>query len=225
MKILIIEDEPGLREGMKDYLIDAGNVCEAASDFYEAIQKIQLYRYDCIILDITLPGGSGLQVLEMLKHDKLPDGVLIVSAKNALPDRLSGLKLGADDYLTKPFHLSELLARVEAIVRRRSFNGSPFLEFNEIRIDLDGKQVTVNGKAVHLSRRDYMLLLYLIANKNKIVSKNAIAEHLWGDDIDMVDRYDFIYTHIKNLRRKLMDAGCKDYIQSAYGMGYKFSDK
>ncbi len=225
MKILIIEDEPGLREGMRDYLTDAGNICETASGFYEAIQKIQLYRYDCIILDIMLPGGSGLQVLEMLKHDKLPDGVLIVSAKNALPDRLSGLKLGADDYLTKPFHLSELLARVEAIVRRRAFDGSPFLEFNEIRIDLDGKQVSVKGKAVRLSRRDYMLLLYLIANKSKIVSKNAIAEHLWGDDIDMADRYDFIYTHIKNLRKKLMDAGCKDYIQSAYGMGYKFSDK
>ena len=223
MKILIIEDEEGLREGMKEYLVNAGHICETASDFYGAIQKIQLYRYDCIILDITLPGGSGLQILEMLKHDKLPDGVLIVSAKNALPDRLSGLRLGADDYLTKPFHLSELLARVEAIVRRRSFNGNPILEFNEIKVDLDGKQVMVNGNAIRLSRREYLLLLYLIANKNKIVSKNAIAEHLWGDDIDMADSYDFIYTHIKNLRRKLLEAGGKDYIQSAYGMGYKFS--
>lgn len=224
MKLLIIEDEQGLREGMKEYLVNAGNVCETASDYYTAIQKVQLYRYDCIVMDISLPGGSGLQLLQMLKQGQVPDGVLIVSAKNALPDRISGLRLGADDYLTKPFHLSELLARIEAIVRRRTFNGNPVLEFNEISIDLDGKQVKVNNAPVRLSRREYMLLLYLIANKNKIISKNAIAEHLWGDDIDMADSYDFIYSHIKNLRRKLIEAGCKDYIQSAYGMGYKFSE-
>lgn len=225
MKILIVEDEPGLREGMRDYLTTAGNVCEAVADFYTAAQKINLYRYDCIVLDITLPGGNGLDVLQSIKQENLPDGVLIVSAKNSLDDRLSGLRLGADDYLTKPFHLSELLARVEAIVRRRSFNGSQFVEFREIKADLEGKQVTIHNSPVRLSKREYHLLLYLIANKGKIISKNAIAEHLWGDDIDMADSFDFIYTHIKNLRKKLVDAGAGDYIHSAYGMGYKFSDQ
>lgn len=224
MKILIVEDEPGLRESIQDYFSDGGNVCEAVNDYATALQKINIYRYDCIILDITLPGGSGLDILETLKINQHPDGVLIVSAKNSLDDRLQGFDLGADDYLTKPFHLSELKARVMAIVRRKSFEGNRMVVFNEIGMDLPAQQVTVNGTAVKLTKKEYALLLYFIANKGKVVSKNAIVEHLWGDEIDLSDNFDFLYSHIKNLRKKIMDAGGKDYIHSAYGMGYKFSD-
>ncbi|MBL4677405.1 MAG: response regulator transcription factor [Mucilaginibacter sp.] len=224
MKVLVIEDEPGLRDSIRDYFTEGGNICETANDFESAIQKINLYRYDCILLDITLPNGSGLDILESLKANHHPDGVLIISAKNSLDDRLHGLDLGADDYLTKPFHLSELKARVMAIVRRKSFNGNREIIFNEITVDLLAKQVEVSHTPVKLTKKEYALLLYFIANKGKVISKNAIAEHLWGDEIDISDNFDFIYSHIKNLRKKLMDAGSGDYIQSTYGMGYKFSD-
>lgn len=224
MKLLVVEDERGLRDSMRDYLAEAGNICETASDYGSALQKINLYRYDCVILDITLPGGNGLNVLQAIKEQNYPDGVLIVSAKNSLSDRLAGLNFGADDYLTKPFHLSELMARVSAIVRRRTFNGAQRVDFREIHVDLVAMQTYVFETPIKLTKKEYALLLYLIANKGKIVSKNAVAEHLWGDDVDMSDNFDFIYSHIKNLRKKLMDAGSRDYIQSAYGMGYKFTD-
>lgn len=223
MKLLVVEDEAGLRESIHDYFTDAGSVCEAVADYPTALQKINMYRYDCVILDITLPHGSGLELLKDLKKQRYADGVLIISAKNSLDDRLEGLDLGADDYLTKPFHLSELRARVMAIVRRKSFNGEQIIEFNEIRVDVLAKNVSVNNEAIKLTKREYGLLVYFMANKGKVISKNALAEHLWGDGIDMADNFDFIYSHIKNLRKKLMDAGCKDYIQSAYGMGYKFT--
>jgi len=204
VKLLVVEDETGLRDGIRDYFTDAGDICETASDHPEALQKINVYRYDCIILDISLPHGNGLELLQVLKRNRYPDGVLIVSARNSLDDRLQGLDLGADDYLTKPFHLSELRSRVMAIVRRKSFDGNHLVVFHELHLDL---------------------LLYFIANKSKVISKNALAEHLWGDGIDLSDNFDFIYSHIKNLRKKLMDAGSRDYIQSAYGMGYKFTDQ
>lgn len=224
MKLLVIEDETGLRDSIRDYFTDAGNICETVADYTAALQKINVYRYDCIILDITLPNGDGLDILQTLKQKRYPDGVLIVSAKNSLDDRLKGLDLGADDYLTKPFHLSELRARVTAIVRRKSFDGNHSVVFNEIQVDLLAKSVTVHQQPVKLTKREYALLLYFMANKGKVISKNALAEHLWGDEIDLSDNFDFIYSHIKNVRKKFIDAGGKDYIQSAYGMGYKFSD-
>lgn len=224
MKLLVIEDETGLRDSIRDYFTDAGDICETANDYTSALQKINIYRYDCIILDITLPHGNGLDLLQSLKQNRYPDGVLIVSAKNSLDDRLKGLDLGADDYLTKPFHLSELRARVMAIVRRKSFDGNHLVVFNEIQMDLLAKSVTVHDQSIKFTKREYALLLYFIANKGKVISKNALAEHLWGDEIDMADNFDFIYSHIKNVRKKLVDAGSKDYIQSAYGMGYKFTD-
>jgi DNA-binding response OmpR family regulator len=225
MKILIIEDEKGLRESIEEYFTEAGNVCETASNYSEAMAKVNVYRYDCILLDITLPGGSGIQILKDIKQNNHPDGVLIISAKNSLDDRLEGLDLGADDYLVKPFHLSELRARVTAIIRRKTFSGNNILQFHELAIDLLAKSVKANSQTVKLTRKEYALLLYFIANKGKVVSKNAIAEHLWGDGIDMANNFDFIYSHIKNLRKKLMEAGSNDYIQAAYGMGYKFTDQ
>lgn len=223
MKILIVEDEQGLRESIEEYFAGEGNICETATTYAAALAKINMYRYDCILLDITLPGGNGIEILKNLKASNHADGVLIISAKNSLDDRLEGLNLGADDYLVKPFHLSELKARVMAIVRRKTYNGRNLLVFNEISIDLMAKEVKVGDLAVKFTRKEYALLLYFIANRGKVVSKNAIAEHLWGDGIDMANNFDFIYSHIKNIRKKLVEAGCRDYIQAAYGMGYKFT--
>ena len=224
MKILVIEDEQGLRESIEEYFTEAGNICETAADYATALTKVNLYRYDCILLDITLPGGNGIDLLKIIKENNYSDGILIISAKNSLDDRLEGLDLGADDYLVKPFHLSELKARVTAIIRRKTYNGSNILTFNEITIDLLGKEVKVGKQSIKFTRKEYALLLYFIANKGKVVSKNAIAEHLWGDGVDMADNFDFIYSHIKNLRKKLLEAGAHDYIQAAYGMGYKFTE-
>jgi DNA-binding response OmpR family regulator len=224
VKILIVEDETGLRESIEAYFTGSDSICETAKDFTSALAKVSVYRYDCVILDLTLPHGNGLDIVKHLKENNYNDGVLIISAKNSLDDRLTGLDLGADDYLTKPFHLSELKSRVTAIVRRRSFNGNNNLKFNEIDIDLDAKTVRVKDGIVKFTRKEYSLLLYFIANKGKVVSKSAIAEHLWGDSIDIADNFDFIYSHIKNIRKKMVEAGGNDYIQAAYGMGYKFTD-
>ena len=224
MKILIIEDEKALADSMNTYL-SSNYICEVAADFKMAHAKILDYDYDCIILDINLPGGSGLDLLKELKKQHKSEGVLIVSARNSLDDRLQGLNSGADDYLIKPFHLSELAARVSAIIRRKSFEGNNVLVFDNLQLNLMDKTVSVNERSMDLTRKEYELLLYFISNKNKVINKAAIAEHLWGDNMDMADSYDFIYTHIKNLRRKLLQAGAKDYLRSVYGLGYKFSEK
>lgn len=199
MKILIIEDEKALAESIADYLEGEDYICETASDFKSAIEKTELFDYDCILLDIGLPGGSGLQILQELKANNKTDGVLIISAKNSLDDKVKGLLLGADDYLSKPFHLSELSARISAIIRRKNFGGANLLKFNEIEIDTAAKTVSVNNKPIVLTKKEYELLLYFISNKGRVISKNAIAGHLWEDD--MSGSYDFIYTHIKNLRK------------------------
>lgn len=223
MKILIIEDEKDLSQSICEYLSSEQFICEQAFDHSSAIEKIALYDYACIILDITLPDGSGLDILKELKKENKLDGVLIISAKNSIDDKVYGLNAGADDYLTKPFHLPELAARVAAIIRRKSFEGKNIIQFDELEIDLNEKSVKVNNVLLDLTRKEYELLIYFISNKNKVIAKNAIAIHLWGDDMDMADNYDFIYTHIKNLRKKLVQAGAGDYIKSIYGMGYKLS--
>ena len=223
MNILIIEDEKELSKSISEYLNSEQFITESAFDFDTAIEKISLYDYECIILDITLPGGSGLNILKELRIHGKADGVIIISAKNSLDDKIYGLKSGADDYLTKPFHLSELGARVAAIIRRKSFDGQHTIKFDDILIDLNQKQVTVDNKELTLTKKEYGLLLYLISNKNKVISKSAIAQHLWGDNMDIADNYDFIYTHMKNLRKKMIQLGSADYIKSIYGMGYKFS--
>lgn len=225
MKILLIEDEVSLRESIITYFTGEGNICETAVDFKSAMEKVGVYNYDCILLDLTLPGGDGLELLRSLKKMNKNDGVLIISARHSLEDKLDGLNLGADDYLIKPFHLSELKARVMAIVRRKSYSGSNVIVFNEISIDTLAMKVEVAAHAVALTKKEYDLLVYFIANRGKVISKNALAEHLWGDEIDLVDHFDFIYTHIKNLRKKLMEAGCPDYVKSMYGVGYKFESQ
>jgi len=222
MKVLIVEDEQELMKSMATYLKSENFVCEEAPDYATARQKIELFSYDCILLDVSLPDGNGLLLLNELKENRKTDGVIVISAKNSISDRIQGLNLGADDYLSKPFHLSELNARILAVIRRRHFQGQHILVFNELTIDLTAKTVTVHRCPVELTRKEYDLLVYLAYNKNRVISKNAIAEHLSGDEAEIFSNYDFIYSHMKNLKRKLQQAGCGEYIRSVYGMGYKF---
>jgi DNA-binding response OmpR family regulator len=224
MKILIIEDEPGLQDSIQKYLEHQGYVCEVVSDFRTGIAKIDQYNYDCVVVDIGLPYGSGLDIVKKLKEIESKSGIIIISAKNSLEDKLKGLELGSDDYLTKPFHLSELNARINAIIRRRNFGGNKVILFNEIKLDPDAQHVTVADKGVILTDKEYQLLEYFIANQRRVLTKAAIAEHIWGDEYEQVSNYDFIYTHIKNLRKKLMEAGSEDYIKTIHGTGYRFTD-
>lgn len=223
MKILIIEDEKSLADSIEHYLNREGYRCERVTKFSQAQEKINLYRYDCILVDIGLPDGNGLNIIRELKANKSAAGIIIISARNSITDKVDGLDIGADDYLTKPFHLSELNARVKSIIRRRTFNGDNQIVLNEITIEPDSFIVSVHNQEITLTKKEYDLLLYFISNKNRVVTKESIAEHLWGDNMDLADSYDFIYTHIKNLRRKMLEKGSQDYIQTIYGTGYKFN--
>lgn len=225
MKILVIEDELALLEEIKQFLLKEDFVVETADTFDMAEDKIAIYHYDIAIVDITLPGGSGLELIQSLKQRNNDTGILIISAKNSLDDKLTGLDIGADDYITKPFHLAELNARIKALIRRRNFKGAMDITFNEIRINPQEKTVMVNDTNLTLTKKEYELLQFFIANKNRLLTKESIAEHLWGDDIDLVDNFDFIYTHINNLRKKIEAAGGTDYLRTVYGMGYKFTDR
>lgn len=222
MKLLLIEDEVELQKSIKQYFEMAGNVVEIASDFNKAEQKIAIYDYDCILVDITLPNGSGLDLINKIKLKKSKAGIIIISAKNSLDDKVAALDLGADDYLPKPFHLSELNSRINALIRRKSFDGNLEIIINEIKIIPIERSVFVHNKNVILTSKEYDLLLYFIANKNRVVSKNALAEHLWGDHADRLDNFDFIYNHVKNLRKKLLEKNCEDYLKTIYGIGYNF---
>jgi DNA-binding response OmpR family regulator len=223
MRLLVIEDEIELSKSICTYLGKNNFICEVSYDLPEAMQKIQENSYECILLDISLPKGNGLLLLQYLKEECKSESVLIISAKNSLDDKLEGLNLGADDYLTKPFHLAELAARVESVLRRKYFDGQNQIITDELTIRTQEKRAYVKGHPIDLTRKEYELLLYFVANKNKVVTFEAIVEHLWGDHIDMNDNYDFIYTHVKNLRKKITQNGYPDPIKAIYGMGYKFS--
>ena len=222
MKLLLIEDEPLLLEEMDSYLTEQGYRCEKAASFAEGEDRITLHEYDAIVLDITLPDGNGLKLLELLKKQHKEAGVLIVSARDSLPDKLTGLGLGADDYITKPFHLEELNARINALLRRKSFSGHNRIVFDDLVIDTTAQQVSCKNEPMNLTKKEYELLLYFIVNKNRVVSKQSIAEHLWGDHYDMADNYDTVYVHTMNLRKKITAHTGTDYIKTVYGMGYKF---
>ncbi len=223
MKLLVIEDEKGLSDSIVQYLEKVGYLCETAMAFEEAEEKISLFRYDCIIVDINLPGGSGFDLIRQLRGNRSDTGIIIISARHALDDRITGLDIGADDYLVKPFHLSELNARVKSVIRRMAFGGSNEILFNEIRILPDDRLVFVNEQPVALTRKEFDLLIFFLSNKDRVIGKESIAEHLWGEEMDMADSFDFIYTHIKNLRKKLMEKGGQDNIKTVYGIGYKFT--
>jgi len=222
MKILLIEDEIDVASGIIEYLKSNQIICEWAKNVSYALNKINLYDYDCVLLDLNLPDGDGFKILQELKRENKTEGVIIISAKETLETRLEGLKLGADDYLTKPFHLSELLARINALVRRKQFGGNNIVQFNEIEVDILSRKVNVNNRIIELTKKEIDLLLFLIGNKNRVLSKAALAEHLSGDMADMLDNHAFVYAHIKNLKKKLSDARCPDYIKTVYGLGYKW---
>lgn len=222
MKILIIEDEPGLAESIGAYLTAQDYLCEYAGTWAQAREKVELYLYDCILLDLMLPGGDGMELLETLKKRGQQDGVIIISAKGDYENKIKGLHAGADDYLAKPFHLPELAARIYSVIRRRSFGNHNNVVQNELRVDLLSKTVTVHGILVVLTKKELDLLLFFIGNKNRVIAKSALAEHLSGDIADMFDNHDFVYAHVKNLKKKLSEAGYGNYLKTIYGTGYKW---
>ncbi len=225
MKVLVIEDHKELAQNIADYLLKEGYICELAEDYREAIDKLSIFYYDCVVLDIMLPDGSGLDILRFIKTQKNKSGILIISAKNALDDKVSGLERGADDYLTKPFHLPELNARLKAIYRRKFLQGDERVTCNEIHVNTSKMEAVVHKQPLDLTRKEYALLLYLIINKDRVLTRQSIAEHLWGDYVDNLLNFDFVYQHVKNLRKKIVQAGGTDYIETVYGLGYKFNTK
>ena len=223
MNILIVEDETELRESMKQFFISEGCSVTTAGNKFVAEDQLILDSFDVVVLDIGLPDGSGLDLIKVIKSNKKEDtNIVILSAKNSLEDKLLGLDLGADDYLTKPFHISELNARIKAISRRRGNNINDIINLNEITINLPEQQVYINDKAMTLTQKEYQLLLYFISNQRRVLTKESISNHLWENQADLMSSYDLIYTHIKNLRKKILDLGGKDYLKSVYGIGYKF---
>lgn len=222
MKILIVEDEKALSDSMMEYLSEEGHLCLAVYNYTDAIDKIEMYQYDCIVVDINLPDGNGLDLIRYIKKRSISLGIIIISALNSLENRIEGLEIGADNYLTKPFHLAELNAHLKSINRRISYGGNNQIILNEIKLIPDEHKAFVNDNEITLTKKEYELLLFFISNRNKVITKAGLAEHLWGDYMDLADSYDFIYTHIKNLRAKLLKNGCEDYIRTIYGLGYKF---
>ncbi|MBT1696950.1 response regulator transcription factor [Fulvivirgaceae bacterium PWU4] len=225
MKILVIEDEPDMREVIIDSLEKEKFLVESAAGYHAAMDKVAAYDYDCILLDIMLPDGSGLSLLEEFKKLKKRDSVIIISAKNAVDDKVKGLNLGADDYLAKPFHLAELTARVKSVIRRKTAEGQMMLELNNITVDTGNRVVYVAGQELALNRKEFDILAYFMANKNRLINKTALAEHIWGDGTDQADDFEFIYSQIKNLRKKLKDADAAVEIQAVYGIGYKLAGR
>jgi DNA-binding response OmpR family regulator len=222
MKILIIEDEKALSNSIEEYLLEEKHVCEAVYTYWDAVEKINQYEYDCLIVDINLPDGSGLDLIRLIKQKFITSGIIIISARNSLENRIEGLEKGADNYLIKPFSLAELNALLKSINRRISFGGRNEIIVNEIRLLPDEYKIFIHDHELKFTKKEYELLLFFISNKNKVITKTGLAKHLWGDYMDSADSYDFIYTHIKNLRHKLINNGCTDYIQTVYGVGYKF---
>lgn len=223
MNVLIVEDEQELLNSIEQYLSGIGITCTSAENVSQALAAIQEKEFDCILLDIGLPDGSGFRVIEEMQQKEHTTGIVIISARNSLDDRLLGLNIGADDYVTKPFHMSELIARIKSVTRRRSSQERKEIVFHELRLIPDEMVMYVGENMLTLTKKEHELMNFLISNPNRVLTREAIAEHLWGDHADMADSFDFIYSHIKNLRKKIVDNGGKDYIKSVYGVGYKFS--
>lgn len=225
MKILVIEDNIELLHDIKNFLDREGNVCEIAPDYKTAYMKVGIFNYDILVLDISLPDGNGLDIIKEVKKENIDVGIIIISAKNALGDKVHGLEIGADDYLTKPFYLPELNARINALYRRKVYKGSNEIVFNEILIKPERHEVFVHERPMPLTKKEFDIIHFFVANKNRLLTKEAIAEHLWGDHIEVADSFTFIYTHLANLRKKIGRLGGKDYIKSIYRVGYKFTDQ
>lgn len=224
MKLLVIEDERQLSDSIVKFLSQEDYLCEQACTYMEAAEKIAAYEYDCILLDLMLPGGTGLGLLRQIRENAPRTGVIIVSAKDSLDDKVAGLRSGADDYIAKPFHLTELSMRIFALLRRKCFDVSNTIESSGVTVNLLHRTVSVGERVLELTKSEYELLLFLVGNRNRVVSKSALAEHLSGDMADMMDDFNFVYAHIKNLKAKLAEAGRTDCIKTYYGAGYKWND-
>lgn len=222
MKLLLVEDEKDLARSIIEFITDENYNIDAVHNFNEAKEKISLLEYECALIDIMLPDGSGFDLVKLLQKNQPNCGIIIITAKDSLDDKINGLSLGADDYITKPFHLAELNARINSVIRRRNFEGKNEIILNEITVDTQKREVKICEIPIELTRREYDILIFLLSNKNRILTKESIVEHVWGDNSNAFDNFDFIYTHVKNLRKKITDAGGKDYIISVYGIGYKF---
>ncbi|HEY3369314.1 MAG TPA: response regulator transcription factor [Prolixibacteraceae bacterium] len=222
MKILVIEDEIALSETIVSYLEEEGYRCEQAGSIELGNEKVNLYEYDCMLVDIGLPDGSGLSLIKTLKRNHPETGIIIISAKNSMDDKIRGLDMGADDYLTKPFHLPELNSRIKSLLRRRKFEGKQELIIDKITILPESKKVLIGGESLQLTRKEFDLLMFFVSNQGRVLTKESIAEHLWGDFADAADSFDFVYSHIKNLRRKLLAKTGIDYFHNVYGTGYSF---
>jgi DNA-binding response OmpR family regulator len=222
MKCLLIEDEEHLRETIAGFLEEEGYLCEQAGTLEAALEKIDIYEYDCLLVDIGLPDGNGLQLIKELKSNHPHTGVLVISARNSLDDKVAGLELGADDYIAKPFHLTELNARIKSVLRRTKFEGKIELKIDKFRILPEARQVFVGEELISMTKKEFDLLTFFVSNPNRVLTKESIAEHLWGDFADASDSFDFVYSQIKNLRRKLLEKTGVDYFQNIYGTGYAF---
>ena len=223
MKILLVEDEKELRDTVKAYLEREKFVVECAEDYPSAMSKINDYDYDCVLLDIMLTGGSGLSLLAHLKRMRKQESVIIISAKDSIDDKVEGLDLGADDYLAKPFHLAELNARVKSLLRRKKAGGDTSIVLGNLTLTPDTRKVAVDGKDIALNRKEFDLLYYFMSNPNRLINRTALAESVWGDHIDQADSLDFIYSQVKNLRKKMKAAGAQAEIKAVYGFGYKLA--
>lgn len=221
MKILIVEDEISLCDLIKRYLEKERFVVEVVTNYKSALRKIEDYDYDCILLDIMLPDGNGLDLLRQIKNLKKTESVIIISAKDSIDDKVTGLELGADDYLPKPFHLAELIARIKSVIRRKQNDGENYIVKGNVKVNPDQYQVFVNNNPIDLNRKEFDILFYLIIRPERLINKNTLAESVWGDHIDQVDNFDFIYAQIKNLRKKLKAANANIEIKAVYGIGYK----
>ncbi len=222
MNLLLVEDEKTLLLTIREYLEKQGYSVTTAHTLHQSLDEIIFIEFDCVVVDIGLPDGTGLDLIRRLKAKQANSRIIIISAKNTLEDKLTGLDLGSDDYLTKPFDLPELNARLRSVLRRRLFLGNMALELGTLTIFPDEQRVQVTGQTIGLTATEYRLLLFMATNKNRIISKTALAEHVWGNAADLADSHEFIYSHIKNLRKKLVAGGCPDYIRTRYGVGYVF---
>ena len=223
MKVLLIEDNVELASSISAFLAREGYICEVSYNIRDAQDTLISFQYDCVLLDIMLPDGNGLEILRFMRQERLQSSILILSAKNSLDDKIIGLEEGADDYLTKPFHMPELNARLRAIYRRKTLGGSNIIAFNEITLNIDTFEAWVNGMLLDMTRKEFDLLMYFMVNKNRVLSRQSIAAHLWGDYTDNLNNFDFVYQHVKNIRKKISSANGTDYIGTVYGLGYKFN--